>query len=142
MTGLFSFQYGSTLFSNGSWISVWNIQFRDDEHTGTKRHTTGISYQGCMTTFPSIFYFYAILIAFIFLELLLVVYVFFFSIRGCPLFWRGKWAIWLITWMQRFNNISSYYRFTCLSTFFISLVLVIDIITIIVISKKAQLCMI
>ncbi|XP_050274225.1 uncharacterized protein LOC126717066 isoform X2 [Quercus robur] len=60
--------------------------FRDDEHTGTKRHTTGISYQVCMTTFPSIFYFYAILIAFIFLELLLVVYVFFFSIRGCPLF--------------------------------------------------------
>uniref|UniRef100_A0A7N2L4J2 DC1 domain-containing protein n=1 Tax=Quercus lobata TaxID=97700 RepID=A0A7N2L4J2_QUELO len=26
-------------------FGVWNIQFRDDEHTGTKRHTTGISYQ-------------------------------------------------------------------------------------------------
>ena len=27
----FSMFYGSTLFSNGSWISVWNIKFRIDE---------------------------------------------------------------------------------------------------------------
>ena len=27
----FSMFYGSTLFSNGSWISVWNIKFRGNE---------------------------------------------------------------------------------------------------------------
>ena len=49
------------------------------------------------------------------------------------LFWRGKWAINVKTRMQRFNFILGYYRFTSLSTSFMSLVLVIDIITIFVI---------
>ena len=61
---------------------------------------------------------------------------------GFPLFWRGKCAIRCKTWMQRFNSISGYYIFTCLSTSFMSLVLVIFIIVIELISMNVRLCMI
>ena len=58
---------------------------------------------------------------------------------GAHYFEERNGAFMCKTWMHKFNSILGYYIIMCLSTYFIVLIMII--ITVTVISMKAQLCM-
>lgn len=110
------------MYSNGSWRSIWNIEFKDDMQMLEVRGRLQVFFFNwfwCIydTTFMtsllsplvlSVLFFSAC--ARINLDLHYANYFVLLS-GGGPLLWRGKCTVRCKTWMQGFNNISGYYLY-------------------------------
>ena len=123
-----------TLFRNGSWSLVWNFEFRHDDLILELKGKLQVVLINFVYDYFSLFlcnsdcnHFFFWVHAF---SPLLIYYV------SAHYFLRGKWCIYMQTWMLRFNSSSGYYRITCLSTYKIIILVMIIITTTIISTKK------
>lgn len=95
------------VYSNGSWCSVWNIEFKDEKQT--------VEVKGKMQVMLCRFFMHWCE----WHDARLLNIIFFNPFSGwCPLFWGRKCAVRCKTWMQRCNSFSGYHRSALLRRYF------------------------